>query len=104
MQVNILSPMRPISRITAAAATAVAATVALTATPARAAADPAVTGCSFTPLYATYAEGQLADVKYYYPRNTTLSVTAGDGEAWQVTVTRNGDQGWMSADCVRFLA
>jgi hypothetical protein len=96
--------VRLISRVTAAAATAVAATVVFAGAPAWAAADPAVTGCSFTPLYATYVDGQLADLQYYYPRNTALTVTGGDGDAWQVTVNRNGEQGWMAADCVRFLA
>ena len=95
--------MRLLSRLTAAATSAVAASM-LIASPALADADPAVTGCSFTPLYAAYVDGQLSDIKYYYPRNTTLTVSGGDGNAWQVTVDRNGDQGWMTADCVRFLA
>jgi hypothetical protein len=95
--------MRLFSRLTVATATALAAGM-LAASPALAAADPAVTGCSFTPLYATYADGQLTDPGYYYPRNTALTVSAGDGNAWQVTVNYNGAQGWMENACVRFLA
>jgi hypothetical protein len=95
--------MRKTARLSAVAVAATAAS-ALLATPAQAVPDPAVTGCSFTPLYSTYSGGVLSGLKYYYPRNTVLTVTAGDGNAWQVTVNRNGEQGWMEADCVLFLA
>jgi hypothetical protein len=95
--------MGKIARLTAVAVAATAASAVL-ATPAQAVPDPAVTGCSFTGLYSTYTGGVLSGLQYYYPRNTALTVTAGDGDAWQVVVTRNGQQGWMEAGCVLFLA
>lgn len=95
--------MRAIHRIVVSAVMAVGVG-ALAASPANAASDPAVTSCSFTPIHTTYEGGQLSDPRYYYARNTRLTVTSGDGQAWFVTVNRNGDTGWMDADCVRFLA
>jgi hypothetical protein len=95
--------MRTIARL-AVLATAAATAGALLATPAQAAELPAVTSCYFTPLYATYSDGRLSDLKYYYPRDTALTVADGDAHAWHVTVNRNGQQGWMEANCVSFLA
>lgn len=95
--------MRPISRLAGIAVIALAP-VGL-ALPAQAAtADPAVTSCSFTGLYDTYSDGQLSGLRRYYTPNTALTVTGGDGGAWQVTINRNGQSGWMDADCVLFLA
>jgi hypothetical protein len=67
-------------------------------------ADPAVTYCSFTPIYRNYQNGGLSYIIRYYPRGTALTVTSGDGNAWFVTVNRDGQQGWMDNDCIRFLA
>ncbi|HEX5595422.1 MAG TPA: hypothetical protein VFX61_05265 [Micromonosporaceae bacterium] len=95
--------MRTVQRI-ALAATLTAGLGAVAASPASAASEPAVTSCSFTPIYSTYQNGQLSDPRYHYSRGTEITVSNGDGYAWLVTVKRNGDTGWMEAACVRFLA
>lgn len=69
-----------------------------------AATDPAVTGCPFTPLYATYQNGQLSNLKFYVPGTERLTVSEGDGNAWFVTVDDTGSTGWMPGECVLFLA
>jgi hypothetical protein len=94
---RIIKRLATVAVLTAAIGTAAAA-------PASAASDPAVTNCSFTPIYTTYENGQLSGQRFFYARNTALTVTGGDGQAWFVTVNRNGDTGWMDADCVAFLA
>ncbi|MBT8224704.1 MAG: hypothetical protein KJO75_04250 [Dactylosporangium sp.] len=95
--------MRTITRLIAVLALTTAAGGVL-ASPAHAASDPAVTGCPFTGLYATYSDGQLSDLQYSYPRDTALTVTGGDGNAALVTVNHTGQHGWMDASCVLFLA
>jgi hypothetical protein len=69
-----------------------------------AASNQAVTSCSLTPIYSAYEDGQLSGPRYYYPHETALTVVDGNGAAWSVVVNRNGDSGWMDADCVSFLA
>ena len=96
--------MRMFTRLAVIAA-ATAAVGAGLAAPAQAKApDLAVTACGFTGLYSDYTDGNLSGLKYYYSWNTELTVTEGDGNAWFVTVDRNGEQGWMSATCVLFLS
>jgi len=96
--------MPRIRRFATAALLAIGLGIAAPAAPASAASSPAVTGCSFTPIYTSFEDSQLIGPRYYYARNTALTVTDGDGQAWLVTVDRNGDTGWMDADCVLFLA
>lgn len=96
--------MRMIARLAAIATTTAAA--GFLAVPANAAdiTYPALTGCSFTPLYTTNDNGRLSDIQYYYPRDTRVTVTGGDNRAWLVVVDRNGQRGWMGGECVLFLA
>jgi hypothetical protein len=96
--------MPGIRRLATTALLAIGLGITAPAAPASAASNPAVTGCSFTPIYTSYEDNQLIDPRYYYPRDTALTVTDGDGQAWHVTVDRNGDTGWMDAGCVLFLA
>lgn len=99
--------MRRIQGALAAAALVLGFGVA-TAVPASAASEttladsPAVVSCSFGELY--HDQG-LTDFYQYIPRDTELTVTGGSNQAWQVTVHNNSRQtGWMSGECVRFLA
>ena len=93
-----------IRRLAATTLLAIGLGITTPAAPASAASNPAVTGCSFTPIYGSYEDNQLIDPRYYYARNTALTVADGDGQAWLVTVDRNGDTGWIDADCVLFLS
>lgn len=96
--------MRTLTKL-AAVTTVAAAAVAGLAVPAQATApDLAVTGCGFSALYSDYREGKLSGLKHYYSWNTELTVTNGDGNAWFVTVKRDGERGWMAANCVLFLS
>src|SRR5262249_10690740 len=95
--------MRFTTRIVVTAAMAVAAGTA--AIPAAQAADPAVTGCAFTPIYGTYENGGLGDQHGFSAWPKQLRVTDGAGPAWFVTVLDGTSRtGWMPAECVRFLA
>lgn len=79
---------------------AVAPASAATGSPA--AAEPAVVSCSFGELYDD--EG-LTDFNRYVARNTQLSVSGRSNTAWRVTIHTSGNPvGWMSGECVRFLA
>lgn len=79
-----------------------AGAVPASAAPAETAQTPAVVSCSFGELYN---DSGLTDFFRYVSRDTELTVTGGSSAAWEVTVQSSGNPtGWMSGECVRFLA
>ncbi|MFD0556821.1 hypothetical protein FB566_2073 [Stackebrandtia endophytica] len=91
----------------AVAAAAAAGLVLAASSPAHAAADPALVNCSFAGLYDSYDASGGTGLQGYTKRDDSLTVTAGNGHAWEVTVNdgfMSGKSGWIESDCVIFLA
>jgi hypothetical protein len=109
MIIAVLLPAKGsrMNRIVLRAAVASVATLGVlaVASPAQAA-DSAVVSCSFVAVYDSY-DGSGSGLQGYAKRDDQLSVTGGNGTAWNVHVEDGflaGHDGWIETGCVSFLS